>query len=341
MSNLMTNEIEQYTNFLFYNTEDGKTSIQVIADAGAETIWTTQKGMAQIFGVEVPAISKHLKNIFDSNELDEKAVVSKMEITADDGKKYLTNCYNLDAIISVGYRVNSVQATRFRKWATGVLKEFMIKGFALDDERLKQGSTVFGKQYFDELLERIREIRASERMFYQKLTDIFAQSYDYDKTAQITFDFYSSIQNKLEYAVIGQTAAEIIIDRADSSKEHMGLKTWRDVGKGGKIQLSDTYVAKNYMTHEELSELNQLVNICLDNAELSVKRGRPISMQGWVEQVNAILSLHGYALLSGKGLCSRANAKAHAKAEYEKFRPMQDARYISDFDKMVEKTLKK
>lgn len=337
----MTNEIEQYTNFLFYNTEDGKTSIQVIADAGAETIWTTQKGMAQIFGVEVPAISKHLKNIFDSNELDEKAVVSKMEITADDGKKYLTNCYNLDAIISVGYRVNSIQATRFRKWATGVLKEFMIKGFALDDERLKQGGTVFGKQYFDELLERIREIRASERMFYQKLTDIFAQSYDYDKTAQITFDFYSSIQNKLEYAVIGQTAAEIIIDRADSTKEHMGLKTWRDVGKGGKIQLSDTYVAKNYMTHEELSELNQLVNICLDNAELSVKRGRPISMQGWVEQVNAILSLHGYELLSGKGLCSRANAKAHAKAEYEKFRPMQDARYISDFDKMVEKTLKK
>lgn len=337
----MTNEIEQYTNFLFYNTEDGKTSIQVIADAGAETIWTTQKGMAQIFGVEVPAISKHLKNIFDSNELNEKAVVSKMEITADDGKKYLTNCYNLDAIISVGYRVNSIQATRFRKWATGVLKEFMIKGFALDDERLKQGGTVFGKQYFDELLERIREIRASERMFYQKLTDIFAQSYDYDKTAQITFDFYSSIQNKLEYAVIGQTAAEIIIDRADSTKEHMGLKTWRDVGKGGKIQLSDTYVAKNYMTHEELSELNQLVNICLDNAELSVKRGRPISMQGWVEQVNAILSLHGYELLSGKGLCSRANAKAHAKAEYEKFRPMQDARYISDFDKMVEKTLKK
>ena len=336
----MANEIEAYTNFLFYNSEDGKTSIQVIADADAETIWTTQKGMAQIFGVEVPAISKHLKNIFDSRELDEKAFVSKMEITADDGKKYLTNCYNLDAIISVGYRVNSLQATRFRQWATGVLKEFMIKGFALDDERLKQGGTVFGKRYFDELLERIREIRASERMFYQKLTDIFAQSYDYDKTAQITFDFYSSIQNKLEYAVIGQTAAEIIIDRADSRKEHMGLKTWRDVGKGGKIQLSDTYVAKNYMTREELSELNQLVNICLDNAELSVKRGRPISMQGWVEQVNAILSLHGYTLLTGKGTRSSADAKAHAKAEYEKFRPIQDEHFVSDFDKMVAKTLK-
>ena len=221
-----------------------------------------------------------------------------------------------------------------------LLKEFMIKGFALDDERLKQGGTVFGKRYFDELLERIREIRASERMFYQKLTDIFAQSYDYDKTAQITFDFYSSIQNKLEYAVIGQTAAEIIIDRADSRKEHMGLKTWRDVGKGGKIQLSDTYVAKNYMTREELSELNQLVNICLDNAELSVKRGRPISMQGWVEQVNAILSLHGYTLLTGKGTRSSADAKAHAKAEYEKFRPIQDEHFVSDFDKMVAKTLK-
>lgn len=337
----MANEIETYSNFLFYNTEDGKTSIQVIADIGAETIWTTQKGMSQIFGVEVPTINYHLKEIFSSNELEEKSVIRKIRTTAEDGKKYLTNCYNLDAIISVGYRVNSVQATRFRKWATVVLKEFMIKGFALDDERLKQGGTVFGKQYFDELLERIREIRASERMFYQKLTDIFAQSYDYDKTAQITFEFYSSIQNKLEYAVIGQTAAEIIIDRADSRKEHMGLKTWRDVGKGGKIQLSDTYVAKNYMTREELSELNQLVNICLDNAELSVKRGRPISMQGWVEQVHAILTLHGYALLSGKGLRSSADAKAHAKAEYEKFRPVQDARYISDFDEMVEKTLKK
>lgn len=337
----MTSEVETYTNFLFYNSEDGKTCIQVIADVGAETIWTTQKGMAQIFGVEVPTINYHLKEIFASNELEENSVIRKIRITADDGKKYLTNCYNLDAIISVGYRVNSLQATRFRQWASGVLKEFMIKGFALDDERLKQGGTMFGKRYFDELLERIREIRASERMFYQKLTDIFAQSYDYDKSAQITFDFYSSIQNKLEYAVIGQTAAEIIIDRADCSKEHMGLKTWRDVGKGGKIQLSDTYVAKNYMTREELSELNQLVNICLDNAELSVKRNRPISMQGWVEQVNAILSLHGYTLLTSKGTRSSADAKMHAKAEYEKFRPIQDAHFISDFDEMVTKTLKK
>lgn len=337
----MTSEVETYTNFLFYNSEDGKTCIQVIADVGAETIWTTQKGMAQIFGVEVPTINYHLKEIFASNELEENSVIRKIRITADDGKKYLTNCYNLDAIISVGYRVNSLQATRFRQWASGVLKEFMIKGFALDDERLKQGGTMFGKRYFDELLERIREIRASERMFYQKLTDIFAQSYDYDKSAQITFDFYSSIQNKLEYAVIGQTAAEIIIDRADCSKEHMGLKTWRDVGKGGKIQLSDTYVAKNYMTREELSELNQLVNICLDNAELSVKRNRPISQQGWVEQVNAILSLHGYTLLTSKGTRSSADAKMHAKAEYEKFRPIQDAHFISDFDEMVTKTLKK
>ncbi|WP_300286452.1 virulence RhuM family protein [uncultured Alistipes sp.] len=337
----MSDETAIYTNFLFYHSENGKTSIQVIADAGAETIWTTQKGMSEIFGVATPAISKHLKNIFESGELQADAVVSKMEITAADGKRYLTNCYNLDAIISVGYRVNSLQATRFRIWATGVLKEFMIKGFALDDERLKQGGTVFGKHYFDELLERIREIRSSERMFYQKLTDIFAQSYDYDKTAQITFDFYSSIQNKLEYAVIGQTAAEIIVSRADCRKEYMGLKTWRDAGKGGKIQLSDTYVAKNYMTHEELSELNQLVNICLDSAELSVKRGRPISMRGWIDQVNSILSMHGYTLLADKGSVSSATAQKHAKTEYEKFRPQQDARYISDFDEIVTKTLKR
>lgn len=333
-------ELETYTDFIFYNSEDGTTKVQVMADAGAETIWTTQKGMSQIFGVEVPTINYHLKEVFASGELDENSVIRKIRITADDGKKYLTNCYNLDAIISVGYRVNSLQATRFRQWATRVLKEYMIKGFALDDERLKQGSTVFGKRYFDELLERIREIRASERMFYQKLTDIFAQSYDYDKKAQITLDFYSSIQNKLEYAVIGQTAAEIIVARADSQKEYMGLKTWRDVAKGGKIQLSDTYIAKNYMSHEELSELNQLVNICLDNAELSVKRGRAISMQGWVEQVNAILTLHGYSLLAGKGSCSAADAKDHAKREYEKFRPVQDAHYISDLDEMLAKKLK-
>ena len=333
-------ELETYTDFIFYNSEDGTTKVQVMADAGAETIWTTQKGMSQIFGVEVPTINYHLKEVFASGELDENSVIRKIRITADDGKKYLTNCYNLDAIISVGYRVNSLQATRFRQWATRVLKEYMIKGFALDDERLKQGSTVFGKRYFDELLERIREIRASERMFYQKLTDIFAQSYDYDKKAQITLDFYSSIQNKLEYAVIGQTAAEIIVARADSQKEYMGLKTWRDVAKGGKIQLSDTYIAKNYMSHEELSELNQLVNICLDNAELSVKRGRAISMQGWVEQVNAILTLHGYSLLAGKGSCSAADAKDHAKREYEKFRPVQDANYISDLDEMLAKKLK-
>ena len=333
-------ELETYTDFIFYNSEDGTTKVQVMADAGAETIWTTQKGMSQIFGVEVPTINYHLKEVFASGELDENSVIRKIRITADDGKKYLTNCYNLDAIISVGYRVNSLQATRFRQWATRVLKEYMIKGIALDDERLKQGSTVFGKRYFDELLERIREIRASERMFYQKLTDIFAQSYDYDKKAQITLDFYSSIQNKLEYAVIGQTAAEIIVARADSQKEYMGLKTWRDVAKGGKIQLSDTYIAKNYMSHEELSELNQLVNICLDNAELSVKRGRAISMQGWVEQVNAILTLHGYSLLAGKGSCSAADAKDHAKREYEKFRPVQDANYISDLDEMLAKKLK-
>ena len=334
-------DIEKYTDFLFYNSEDGTTKVQVIADRATETIWATQKGMSEIFGVEIPAISKHLKNIFEAGELVENSVISKMETTASDGKQYLTSYYNLDAIISVGYRVNSTQATRFRIWATQVLKEYLIKGFALDEERLKQGGQIFNKAYFDELLERVREIRASERMFYQKLTDIYAQSHDYDKNAPISTEFYSSIQNRLEYAVIGQTAAEIIISRANHSRPNMGLKTWKDEKKGGKIQLSDTKIAKNYMTHEELSELNQLVNLCLDSAELTVKRGRHIFMAEWIEQINSILKMHDYATLVGKGSKSGDQAKKYAAGQFEKFRPIQDTTYLSDFDRLVGKTLKK
>ncbi len=334
-------DLEKYTDFLFYNSEDGTTKVQVIADRETETIWTTQKGMSEIFGVEVPAISKHLKNIFEDGELVEDSVISKMETTASDGKKYLTNYYNLDAIISVGYRVNSAQATRFRIWATQILREYMIKGFALDDERLKQGGQMFGKDYFTELLERVREIRASERMFYQKLTDIYAQSIDYDSKAPITIEFYSSIQNKLEYAVTGRTAAEIIISRADHKLPNMGLMTWKDSKKGGKIQFTDTKIAKNYMTHEELSELNQLVSLCLDSAELRVRRGVPIRMAEWIGQINAILKMNGYAILVGKGTRSKEQGETHAKKEFNKFRPIQDASYISDFDKLIDKTLKK
>lgn len=335
------NEVQKYTDFLFYNSEDGTVKVQVIADPVSETIWTTQKGMSEIFGTTPQNITIHLKNIFEGGELDEVLVCKEILHTGSDGKNYKTKFYSLDAIISVGYRVNSAQATRFRIWATRVLKEYMIKGFALDDERLKQGGQILGKNYFDELLERVREIRASERMFYQKLTDIYAQSIDYDKKAPISQEFYSSIQNRLEYAVIGQTAAEIIISRADHRLPNMGLKTWKDEGKGGKIQLTDTKIAKNYMTHPELSELNQLVNMCLDSAELTIKRGRPIHMTEWVEQINAILKLHGYTLLAGKGSRSSDQAKEHAAAEFGKFRPAQDAAYLSDFDKLVDKTLKK
>lgn len=334
------NEIEKYTDFLFYNSEDGNIKVQVIADPETETIWTTQKGMSEIFGVEEHTITYHLGNVFDSGELNRGATTRKIRVVRQEGGREVKrpiDFYNLDVIIAVGYRVNSLKATKFRIWATGILREYLIKGFALDDERLKQGGRLFDKNYFDELLERIREIRASERMFYQKLTDIFAQSFDYDKTSPITKEFYASVQNKLEYAVIGKTAAEIVTERADHRKEYMGLLTWKDEKRGGKIQLSDAKVAKNYMTHEELSELNQLVGICLDSAEISVKKKRAITMQGWIEQVNAILSIHGYELLKDAGKISADDAKVHAKIEYEKFRPIQDANFISDFDSAVGK----
>ncbi len=334
-------DIQKQTDFLFYNSEKGDIKVQVIADPESETIWTTQKGMSELFGTTPQNITMHLKHILNDGELQEVAVCKEFLHTASDGKSYPTKFYNLDAIISVGYRVNSAQATRFRIWATQVLKEYMVKGFALDDERLKQGGQIFGKNYFDELLERVREIRASERMFYQKLTDIYAQSIDYDSKAPITIDFYSSVQNKLEYAVTGHTAAEIIISRAAHKLPNMGLMTWKDSKKGGKIQLSDTKVAKNYMTHAELSELNQLVSLCLDSAELRVKRGIPIRMAEWVGQINAILQMNGYALLVGKGSRSKEQGEIHAKKEFDKFRPIQDVAYISDFDKLVNKTLKK
>ena len=339
------NEIEKVQDFLFYNSEDGSVKIQVLVDAETETIWATQKAIAELFGVTVPNISYHLKNIFQSGELESATVIKEILITAQSGARGLSEdkikYYNLDAIISVGYRVNSILATNFRIWATKVLKEYMVKGFALDDERLKKGGNIFGKEYFDELLERVQEIRASERLFYQKLTDIFAESVDYNPQSQICRDFYASVQNKLEYAVIGKTAPEIITSRADANHPTMGLLTWKGYQKGGKIQLSDTKIAKNYMTEEELSELTTLVNLCLDSASLTIKRGRPIYMNEWVEQVNAQLKIHGYDILSGKGSMSREQAEKIVSKVYDSFRPVQDARFQSDFDKLVEKTVKK
>ena len=336
----MNIEMEEQVQFLFYQGREGTIKIQVIADAERETIWATQASMADIFNVEVNTINYHLKNIFSSGELDENSVIRKIRITAIDGKTYNTNLYNLDAIISVGYRVNSTQATQFRIWATGVLKEYMIKGFALDDERLKQGKEAFGKDYFDELLERIREIRASERRAYQKITDVFEQcSYDYDKNSEITKAFYAFVQDKLHFAVTGKTAAELIYERADSEKPAMGLTTWKD-SPDGKILKRDIGIAKNYLNEKELSRLNRLVTMFIDYAELMAEDEILMSMQDWVDQTNQFLLNNRRKVLNGKGKISHDVAMQKAEKEYEVFRVKQDREYVSEFDREVEKYLK-
>lgn len=316
------------SEMIIYRTPEGKVSVDVVYIA--ETFWLTQKSMAQLFGVEVPAISKHLKNIFESGELDEKSVISKMETTAKDGKNYLTSYYNLDAIIAVGYRVNSYNATQFRIWATQTLKEYIIKGFVLDDERLKQGKK-FGKDYFDELLERIRDIRASERRFHQKITDIYALSVDYDKDSQITKDFFATVQNKLHWAITGETAAEIIYKNANATKLFMGLTTWKNAPEG-KILKSDVTVAKNYLNEQHIKELNQIVSAFLDLAENRAERKILMKMQDWIIFLNQFLELSDYPILENKGKINALEAKIKAETEYEKFRVIQDKNYVSDFD---------
>ena len=321
------------SNIIFYNSPQGNVQIEVVYNA--ETFWLTQKRMAELFGVAVPAISKHLKNIFDSGELQESSVVSKMEITAADGKKYQTTFYNLDAAIAVGYRVNSVRATQFRIWATKTLKEFIIKGFVLDDQRLKQGKK-FGKDYFDELLERIREIRASERRFYQKITDIYALSADYDKNALLTKDFYAETQNKLHWAITGKTAAEIIYSTADAKKICMGLTTWKNA-PDGKILKSDAMVAKNYLNKAHIEELNRIISAYLDLAETRAKRQQLTMMADWKEFLNRFLKLSDYPILKDKGKVSMLEAKLKAEAEYDVYRLKQDKDYISDFDREIKR----
>ncbi len=282
-------------------------------------------------------ITKHLKNIFASDELDEHLVCAKIAHTAKDGKSYNTNFYNLDAIISVGYRVNSKQATQFRIWATKTLREYIIKGFALDDKRLKQGGVVFGKDYFEELLERIREIRASERRFYQKITDIYAQcSIDYDAKSDLTIDFYKTVQNKLHWAITGNTAAELINNQADSSKPNMGLTTWKN-SPDGKILKSDSVVAKNYLTEKEIKELNRLVELYLNFAELQAERNIPLKMYEWVEILDSFLKINRYDLLNNAGKVSHEKAILKAEIEYENYRKFQDQKFISDFDKEIKK----
>lgn len=317
-------------NIIVYQAENESISTNVLFKD--ETFWMTQKDMGRLFDVNVPAISKHLKNIFDSGELDALAVISKMETTAEDGKTYQTNFYNLDAIIAVGYRVNSKKATQFRIWATGVLREYIIKGFALDDNMLKNGRA-FGQDYFKELLRRIRSIRASERRIYQQVTDIFAAcAIDYDVQAPITREFFGTIQNKFHYAITGQTAAEIIHSHADSTKDHMGLTTWES-GPEGRIYKKDVIIAKNYLSVEEIEQLERTISSFFDYIERIIERRETFTMKAFIESVDKFLDFNEYQILRNKGLISMTQAQKKAISEYEVFNAQQ--KVISDFDKFV------
>ena len=323
--------------FLMYSTPQGDVNVEAVVRD--ETLWLTQKAMAQLFGVQVPAISKHLKNIYSEGELLEFATISKMETVVQrgfrGGVKEMVEFYNLDAIISVGYRVNSAKATHFRIWATNVLKEYMLKGFVLDDERLKQGGQTFGKDYFRELLERIRSIRASERRIWQQITDIFAECcLDYDRDSDITKDFYAMVQNKFHYAITGQTAAEIIYTKADSTKENMGLTTWKH-SPDGRILKSDVMVAKNYLQEPEIKRLERAVTGYFDYIEDLVERENTFTMEEFAASVNEFLSFRKYQILADKGRVSRIQAERKASKEYDQFNKTQ--KIESDFDRVVKK----
>ncbi len=318
--------------FLLYKSRDGAVKVDVFFQD--ETVWLTQKALAELFGVKIPAINKHLKNIFETCELDKDSTVSILETVRREGEREVKRhleYYSLDAIIAVGYRVNSYQATQFRIWATRHLKEFIIKGFLLDDERLKQGKH-FGKDYFDELLERIREIRASERRFYQKITDIYALSVDYDKNAPITKEFFATVQNKLHWAITGKTAAEIIYASADADAPYMGLTNWKD-GPDGKILKSDITVAKNYLNESHIKELNRIISAYLDLAENRAERERLMKMTDWAQFLQGFLELSNYPILENNGSVSALEAKLKAQQEFEVYRKRQDREYISDFDR--------
>ena len=327
------NKVANLNNIVLYQNETGSKIIEVLYDS--EDFWLTQKTMAELFSVKVNTINYHLKEIFNSGELEEDSVIRKIRITANDGKKYNTSFYSLDAIIAVGYRVNSFEATQFRRWATNTLKEYIKKGFVVNTELLKNGPK-FGKDYFDELLLKIKEIRASERRFYQKITDIYKEcSYDYDKNSETTIEFYKNVQNKLHFAITGMTAPEIIYNRASSKKDNMGLQTWKNAPKG-KILESDVVVAKNYLDKEEITELNNLVSMYLDYAERQVKLGHIISMKEWKEKLELFLKLNEYSILQDNGKIKREIADALALSEYEKYRIKQDQNYLSDFDELIE-----
>ena len=320
-------------NIIFYTDEQGNTNIEVLLQD--EDVWLNAKAIAELFDVQRPAITKHINNIYKEEELEEKSTCSILEHMGNLGnQKYGTKYYNLDMIISVGYRVNSKKAVKFRKWANKIIKEFMIKGFVLDDERFLNGGKV-NRQYFDELLERIKLIRTSERMAYQKITDIFAEcSLDYDKTSDLAREFYATIQNKFHYAITNNTAAEIIYNRADSNKENMGLTNWKE-SPNGKILRTDIIIAKNYLSETELKNLNNVVNIFLDIAEDNAQRNIPMYMKDWKNEVDTILKLRHYDILEGKGKISKKEADKKAEKEYEKYKVIQDKNFVSDFDVLV------
>lgn len=336
----MAGSIQKQLQFLMYSTPDE--DVKVNALVKDETIWLTQKAMGELFNVNVPAISKHLKNIFDEGELQENATVSILEIVQEEGSRSVkrkVEYYNLDAIISVGYRISSARATQFRIWATGVLKEYIRKGFVLDDERLKQGENAFGADYFRELLERVRSIRASERRIWQQITDIFAEcSFDYNKDSEVTQEFYATVQNKFHFAITGQTAAEIVAANADASKEHMGLQTWKN-SPDGRVLKSDVAIAKNYLTEKEIRRLERLVSGFFDYVEDLIEREIPFTMQQFAGAVNEFLEFRKYQVLEGKGKISHEQAEHKAFAEYDVFNKTQ--KIESDFDKLVKKTNKR
>ena len=343
-------DLEKNSDFLFYNSEDGNIKVQVIV--GDETVWTTQKSMGEIFGVESNTITYHIAEIYNSGELDNDSTTRKIRVVQREGNRDVereVQFYNLDMIIAVGYRVNSYNATKFRKWATGVLKEYLIKGFILDDERLKQANNLFNKDYFKELLQRIRDIRASEKMFYEKVKELYATSVDYDKNAPETIAFFGKVQNKLEYAIVGKTAAEIIKSRANAKLPNMNLKTWKNAKKDGELQKSDVTVAKNYLEEEEIRKLNLLVNAFLDYAEMQAERNKLMKMSDWIQRVDAFLRFNDYRILIDAGSVSKQVADKHAEGEYAKYKiiqvqdksegisliPAAPTKHTNDFDKQL------
>jgi hypothetical protein len=318
--------------YLTFVAASGKGGVDTVyAD---ENVWLTQKMMAALYDVEVPTINYHLKTVFSDTELQEEAVIRKLLITAADGKRYDTKHYNLSAIIAVGYKVNSERAVQFRKWATTIVQEFTIKSYVMDDERIKQGGSILSTQYFEEQLQRVREIRLSERKFYQKITDIFATALDYDVTAQATKRFFATVQNKLHWAIHGQTAAEVIYQRADAEKDHMGLISWKDAPRG-KIQRFDAVVAKNYLSEDEMAQLSRLVNAYLDVAEDMSMRRIPMTMADWEERLNRFIAATDRGVLQDAGKVTAEIARTHAETEFEKYRAVQDGLFQSDFDRML------